>query len=340
MNRCVKLRLTGRQHAALKNHLFPGDGDEAVALALCGVAELIENDDINLVICVNKIILIPYEACQERMPTRVKWKTDSLPDILKEAINKKQVLLKIHCHPSGNDGFSSFDDDSDKELFKSIAGWLDIEFPGISAIMFEDGRIIARTVSQEGEFKDVISVAMAGDDVKLWYCDHKSQEDIPEFSIRTVQSFGHGTTCLLSKLSVGVVGVSGTGSPVIEMLYRLGVGKLVIVDGDVMEGKNVGRIYNSTMKDASEKRSKVYVLADAIERSGLPTKVIPLAKDVFNTDVVRKLAQCDVIFGCVDSIDGRDLINRIAAFYSIPYFDLGVRLIADVAEELSKYVEL
>jgi len=30
------LRLTGSQHAQLKNHLFPGDENEAVALALCG----------------------------------------------------------------------------------------------------------------------------------------------------------------------------------------------------------------------------------------------------------------------------------------------------------------
>lgn len=30
------LRLTGHQHAALKAHLFPGDGNEAVAVALCG----------------------------------------------------------------------------------------------------------------------------------------------------------------------------------------------------------------------------------------------------------------------------------------------------------------
>ncbi|MEI8043967.1 MAG: ThiF family adenylyltransferase, partial [Verrucomicrobiota bacterium] len=35
------------------------------------------------------------------------------------------------------------------------------------------------------------------------------------------------------------------------------------------------------------------------------------------------------LFGCMDSVDGRDLLNRLAVFYIIPYFDLGVRLDAD-----------
>lgn len=32
----VKLRMSGRQHAALRAHLYPGDGQEAVAFAVCG----------------------------------------------------------------------------------------------------------------------------------------------------------------------------------------------------------------------------------------------------------------------------------------------------------------
>src|SRR5260370_10978397 len=44
---------------------------------------------------------------------------------------------------------------------------------------------------------------------------------------------------------------------------------------------------------------------------------------------VYELATCDVLFGCTDSIEARDLLNRVAVFYSIPYFDLGVQLRAD-----------
>jgi tRNA A37 threonylcarbamoyladenosine dehydratase len=72
-------------------------------------------------------------------------------------------------------------------------------------------------------------------------------EEIPEYKIRTAQTFGKGTTEKLSSLSIGVVGVSGTGIPVVEQLHRLSVGELVLVDGARVEEKNVGRIYNSTL---------------------------------------------------------------------------------------------
>jgi hypothetical protein len=41
------------------------------------------------------------------------------------------------------------------------------------------------------------------------------------------------------------------------------------------------------------------------------------------------VASCDLVFGCMDSVDGRHLLNRLATFYQLPYFDLGVKLEAD-----------
>jgi hypothetical protein len=46
-------------------------------------------------------------------------------------------------------------------------------------------------------------------------------------------------------------------------------------------------------------------------------------------EAVALLSTCDVVFDCVDSVEGRDILNRIATFYNLPYFDLGVRLDAD-----------
>ena len=47
------------------------------------------------------------------------------------------------------------------------------------------------------------------------------------------------------------------------------------------------------------------------------------------TNTVRAVAGCDVVFGCMDSIDGRHLLNKLATFYVIPYFDPSVKLEAD-----------
>lgn len=325
-----KLRMTGRQHAALFHHLFPGDNMEAVSVALCGVGELFDGETIQRVVTVHKVRHIAYDECSFRDEKKVTWSTAPLLDLLEEALQKGFVLMKIHSHPTGFEDFSNIDDVSDQELFECVSGWLQNDFPGISAVMLPGGRIFARAFDNQDNTFPVKSVLVAGDDIKIWHADEITAEQSPDsFRKRTEQAFGKGTTSLLSKLTIGIVGVSGTGSPVTEMLYRLGVGKLVLVDGDVVEEKNVGRIYNSTMDDAEQKRYKVDVIAKAIIKSGLPTEVKPIQCDLFHNDVIKELAQCDIVFGCMDSIDGRDLLNRVSAFYCLPYFDIGVHLEAD-----------
>ena len=103
----------------------------------------------------------------------------------------------------------------------------------------------------------------------------------------------------------------------------------MLVDPKCVGEKNLNRILNSTWRDAVEGQAKVEVLRRAIESMGLGTKVIPFAESLSSPRAVRELAGCDVLFGCMDGVEGRQLLNRLATFYSIPYFDVGVRLVAD-----------
>lgn len=122
----------------------------------------------------------------------------------------------------------------------------------------------------------------------------------------------------------------GTGSPVIEQLVRLGIGKLVLVDPDKVELKNLNRILNTKRIDANNQRFKVDVLKEAINNFDLGTQVEVYSDNIYdNITCLRELAECDILVGTVDSVDGRDLINRISTYYIIPYFDLGIKLEAD-----------
>ena len=103
----------------------------------------------------------------------------------------------------------------------------------------------------------------------------------------------------------------------------------MLVDPDVIEDKNRNRIPYTRPADANEKRLKVDVLSDAAAVAGLGTIVETYARNVVDPEVVRAISECDVIFGCVDSIEGRHVLNQIATFYLLPYFDIGVRLDAD-----------
>jgi hypothetical protein len=269
----------------------------------------------------------------------VSWPTSAIEGALHRAASRGLAVVKVHSHPTGHPAFSGTDDDSDGNLFPSVFGWTDDPGPHGSAVMLPDGRMFARTAVDDGLggvlFAPVERVTVAGNDISVWFhddvCGEAGHADVPEFARRHAQAFGAGTTERLQRLSIAVVGCSGTGSPVVEMLARLGVGELVLVDSDVVEEKNLNRIVNATRVDAEAARPKVNVLADAVRRMDLGTHVVPLPDSLFEPSVVRRVSACDVLVGCVDTVDGRDLLNRVAAYYSAPYLDVGVRLDADGA---------
>jgi hypothetical protein len=239
------------------------------------------------------------------------------------------AILKIHSHPGYYDRFSHVDDVADRDLFASIYAWLDDDLPHMSAIMLPDGKVIARIVTRHGDFNCVDLVAVAGDDLRFWYPSARRATGPQAFEEKSRQFFGEETFVRLRQLSAVVVGCSGTGSPLIEQLARLGIGSLTLIDPDVVEQKNLNRILNTTLDDALARRPKVEVLAEAVTAMGLNTDVRPFAENLIDGALLRTVAESDVLFGCMDSAEGRYYLNRLAVFYSIPYFDLGVRLDAD-----------
>jgi hypothetical protein len=320
----IKLRLSDAQHGALMDHLLPGDGLEAVAVALCGRRPGAAAHSLT----VRTVVPIPYSECRARTPDRVTWTTLRLVPLLEEAARRDLAVLKIHSHPGGYGTFSEVDDAADADLFASVFGWTDSAHPHASVVMLPGGRMFGRAALPTGEFLHLDSIAVVGDDLRFW-SPAEAEPRVAGFEQRHAQLFGAGTTARLRKLSAAVIGCSGTGSPVVEMLARLGVGRLVLVDPDRVEEKNLNRILNATREDAELNRPKVEVLARAIARMGLGTDVSALTENLATPRAVRAVAECDVVFGCMDSVEGRNLLNRLATFYTLPYFDVGVKLVAD-----------
>lgn len=319
------LRMTEEQHGALRSHLFPGDNLEAVALLICGRRAGSDRHAFT----VREVVTIPHDRCTRR-PDSVTWPTDFIDALLKEEYGKHQAIIKVHSHPTGYLRFSSVDDESDRLIFSSIASLLADDLPHTSVIMTPDGAMFGRVLGQDGKsVSPVDSIMVIGDDIRL-YASGVAGGSEP-FMIRHAQAFGDGTTKILRRFSVAIIGCSGTGSVVAEQLARLGVGKLVLVDPDTVEEKNLNRILNSGKEDAYLSRPKVNVLASAIARMGLGQVVLPVCGDLISPEAVRRVAECDAVFGCMDGVEGRHMLNRLSTFYTLPYFDVGVRLDADSA---------
>jgi hypothetical protein len=320
----LQLKIAGLHHQQLVQHLFSGDGQESVAVAICGRHSHAGGETL----LVHELLLIPDEECLDRSTGRLQWPTARVVPFFNRIARTDLAILKIHSHPGGYDRFSDTDDAADAEFFSSVFGWSDGDAPHASAVMLPGGDIFGRCFYPDGHHRGIDKVAIIGDTIRIK--ELLTLDGRQAFAQRTIQAFGQKTYNLLNQLTVGVVGCSGTGSLSVEQLTRLGVKKLVLVDPDRVEQKNLNRIVNSFAADAETRKPKVEALAGAIARMGLGTETECHQVNLYdNLPALQALAGCDVIFGCMDSVDGRHLLNQLCSFYLIPYFDLGVKLEAD-----------
>lgn len=326
-----KLRMTGHAYEKFKGHLFPGDGLEAVAFALCGYLET----ESEIVYTVHSVYLYPHDKCTVRDGDRVEWSPAEIVDLFESCRKKGFRLLKVHSHPEYWPYFSKVDDISDIELADTVSGWVGKNDSVCSVILLPDGSMIGRSIDHKGGFAKLTSIVIVSDKISCFYDKDFSQDEVEpmgiqeEIHLRTKQAFGEGTTSILKNLKIGVVGCSGTGSIIAELLARLGVGSLVLVDHDKLETKNVNRILNSTTRHAHDQVYKVDMMKQSIDSIGVDVQVQAIAADLHSMDAYKAIASCDIVFGGMDTVDGRHLLNRISTYFCSAYFDIGIRLDAD-----------
>lgn len=333
------LAMTQRLHQEVFEYLFPGDKLESAAILLCnqGTGKHYQR------LIATEVLHLPHYLC-ERKKNFISWPFAEFlpPEKISDIDRRGQSIITIHSHPSGYKEFSEVDNRNDRDLFSSVCNWFDDQRQNGSAIMLPDGSIIARTVDLYGNFSDMKAVSVVGNDIRIWK-PRKPRKETP-YQNKLAQTFGSGTLDLLHGMRVGVIGCSGTGSIIIELLMRNCVGELVIVDSDILEEKNLNRMINSTVNAARDKQPKVSAIKQAIGKIGMKTKVDAYQGLTDSKRVVEVLVDCDVIFGCVDSAFGRYHLDCLASAYLIPYFDVGVNLEADgkggitAADAVSHYV--
>lgn len=326
MKRESALILKQTDYEILRKHLYPGNNLEFAAIMLCHYG----HGSVGFRLMVKELILIPKGKYKEQKSNYLSWAFSEYmtPEKIDKIDREGLSVFTIHSHPNGYNQFSKTDDENDRKIFYSINNWFDNERPNGSAVMLPNGEIFARIVKDKGKFNTIHKVSVVGENIKVWH-PANVQSKIPDYGLKISQTFGKGTFALLRHLKVGVVGCSGTGSIIVELLMRNCVGNLVLVDPDIVEEKNLNRIINAKKLDAKQAKYKVEVLKEIIMETDMGTEVDAYATDTRDKSAIEALTDCDVIFGCVDSVTGRYHMECIATAYFIPYFDIGVYLKAD-----------
>lgn len=307
------LAMAGVTHAVLHRHLFPGDGKEAAAILVCACSPGPRDR-----LVVRQALLVPHDACSNRSPVAITWPGRYIEEAIDIAEVEGLAIILLHSHPGGWLDFSWVDNESDAKVMPGIFQAFGRRHG--SAVMTPDGAIRARLYAPDMSVVPVDLVTAAGDDIRYWWNDGIVEGRLPA----SPMAFTSDMTKQLSRLSAAVVGVSGTGSIVAEQVSRLGFGRVVLIDHDSVEPKNLNRILNSTTADAEDRRKKVEMFAAAIRSYRNADVPMALPTSIGERDAVQAVGQCDVIFSCVDSQEGRQIADLIAAAFLLPLFDVGV----------------
>jgi len=314
----AKIRMTEAHYQELHGHLFPGDELEAMAFLLCRRAY----HEGRCVLLVNEVHGIPAEAYLCRDPDQVRIDNHYLLPLLDKVEERGYSIVKCHSHPGGAARFSDVDDRSDRDVVTSFYQWQP-DGPHASLVM-SDADIRARIVDEEGGFLDCLSVVVVGHQIR--HFGRRSPVQDAQVQDRMIIAFGEETYRIFGSLTFGVVGASGTGGLSIESLYRTGAGGIVAIDPEILEDGNLNRILHSRLADVASGLYKVHIAQRNIQKTGLGTRINALPIDLKTEEAVRQLAWCDVLVGCVDKRGPRLMLNRVSAFYLMPYIDVGVRI--------------
>ncbi|CUH54338.1 HesA/MoeB/ThiF family protein [Shimia marina] len=120
----------------------------------------------------------------------------------------------------------------------------------------------------------------------------------------------------LKDAKVLVVGAGGLGSPVLLYLAAAGVGRIGVVDDDVVDNSNLQR--QVIHKDAAIGTPKVLSAAEAMVAQNPYVEVVPYPRRLTVEDAEEIIGEYDLVLDGTDNFDTRYLVNEICVAQGKP----------------------
>ncbi|WP_252502124.1 ThiF family adenylyltransferase [Sporosarcina sp. Marseille-Q4943] len=124
----------------------------------------------------------------------------------------------------------------------------------------------------------------------------------------------------LREASVFVLGAGALGSSGAEMLVRAGIGRLTIVDRDIIEWTNLHRQQLYTEQDVVDQLPKAVAAEKRLRSINKDVQITGIVTDVTPENVLDLFAGHDLIVDATDNIETRLLANDAALTLGLPFF--------------------
>lgn len=137
-----------------------------------------------------------------------------------------------------------------------------------------------------------------------------------------VKELGKKGQQILSKKYVVIIGGGGLGSNSANILTRMGVGKIDIIDYDVLDITNIHRMSIFDEEDLGKLKCKV--LEEKLQRVNSNVKVRGINKRIDKENIESMVKSADLILDGTDNLETRFLINETSVKKDIPWIYTGV----------------
>ncbi len=189
-----------------------------------------------------------------------------------------------------------------------------------------DRRVLRSRIESAAEVVDearVVHLAQVRDWAAEFDCSVRAVElvaldvgVIPERYLRNIGTIGMEGQTQLLRSTVAVVGLGGLGGFVTEALARMGVGNLILIDGDVFEEHNLNRQLLSAEDHLGA--HKAAIAAQRVVAVNGAVEPVAHAVELTRENLPHLLEGADVVVDALDSLPTRLMLQDGAQKLGIP----------------------
>jgi len=145
-----------------------------------------------------------------------------------------------------------------------------------------------------------------------------SEKELDRYSRQVMlEEIGYQGQLKLKQARVCIVGVGGLGNPIVTRLAAMGVGKIRIVDRDVIELSNLHRQTMFNEDDIGQ--VKVETAARKLRKLNQDIVIEELPISINDYTALDVVNDCDVVIDALDSVNARYSLNKACIEKKIPF---------------------
>lgn len=275
------------------------------------------------IVYLNEYMSIDDDHYVEDSSVGARINSEAITRGMQHAFSQKKGLFHVHLHDfdySDLPGFSATDAEQLPPVARSGLNFVPDEIHGVLVI----GTCALNGIAFIKGFKPAIKlsqISVVGYPVRFSFPSRKLESETLDRYDR--QSFlGPFAQSLISRLTIGVIGLGGGGSHIVQQLAHLGFKKYVLFDRDIVKESNLNRLVGATSNDVCNKTAK-FDVSERVIRSLILDAEIGGGKYLWQ-EKADDLKRCDIAIGCVDTfLARRDIESECRRFY-LPYIDIGM----------------